>query len=109
MDIFGKIKRNQTTLYADRNNCRSEQHIQQWLLINDLLNVSAYLNGDWTPDWNDPSSEKHTLCVREGKVVPVAVSEPCHIVYFKDADTAAEALRILGEPALRQILSGTGA
>lgn len=106
LDMFGKIKHNRTTLYADRNNCRSERQIQRWLLMNDLLNVSAWLNGEWAPDWSDPSAAKFALVMRGGKVTPAAVPEPCHVVYFKDEETASEAVRILGEERLRAVLEG---
>lgn len=106
LDIFGKIKHNQTTLYADRNNCRSSQHIERWLQLNDLLNVAAYLNGGWQPDWQKAEEPKFVLCI-EGKELTVkVVDHPCHFVYFQSEEKAREAAKILGEEALRLVLEG---
>ncbi len=104
LDIFGKIKHNQTTLYADRNNCRSEQQVERWLMLNDLLNVSAYLNAGWKPDWKNSEEEKFILRMRQGQVIADKTDEPCHFVYFKSRETAENALSILGETFLKQLL-----
>lgn len=106
LDIFGKIKHNQTTLYADRNNCRSAQQIGRWLQLNDLLNVAAYLNGGWQPDWEKPEEAKYILCIEDKKLIVKAVESPCHFVYFKSEALAQEAAKILGEEALHQVLEG---
>lgn len=105
IDIFGKIKHNQTTLYADRNNCHSVAHIEHWLSLNDLLNTSVCLNGQWQPDWEN-GEKKYILCLQDGHPSVKAVSEPCHFVYFKSAETAQEAIEILGEKKIIEILQG---
>lgn len=106
LDIFGKIKHNRTTLYADRNNCRSVTHIEHWLRMNDLLNAAAYLNGDWKPDWTDASSPKFVLRLRDGVPVAEAVSIPCQMVYFRSEEAALEAVRVLGADVVCDILKG---
>ena len=106
LDIFGKIKHNRTTLYADRNNCQSERHIEHWLRMNDLLNVAAWLNEGWQPDWSDESQPKFVLCWKEGQAVAEQVSAPCSFVYFRSDAAAQEAVRILGGEVLRDILMG---
>ncbi len=106
LDIFGKIKHNRTTLYADRNNCRSVRHIEHWLRLNDLLNVAAYLNGDWKPDWMDASSPKYVLRMRDGVPVAEAVSTPCQMVYFCSEEAALEAVSVLGVEVVCDILKG---
>ncbi len=105
LDIFGKVKHNRTTLYADRNNCRSERHIEYWLRLNDMLNVAAFVNGGWQPDWSD-SSLKYVFCLQDGEIAVKAVDEPCHFVYFRSAETAQEAVRIMGKEAVRSVLEG---
>ena len=106
LDIFGKIKHNRTTLYADRNNCRSVTHIEHWLRMNDLLNAAAYFNGDWKPDWTDASSPKFVLRLRDGVPVAEAVSIPCQMVYFCSEEAALEAVRVLGADVVCDILKG---
>ena len=100
IDIFGKIKHNRTTLYADRNNCHSIEHIEHWLSLNDLLNTSVFLNGDWHPDWKN-QEEKYIICIEAGKPAVKAVQEPCHFVYFKSEELARKAIDILGEEAIK--------
>ena len=106
LDIFGKVKHNRTTLYADRNNCRSERHIEHWLRLNDLLNVAAHLNGDWRPDWSDAAAPKYVFCILGGEIAAIAASEPCHFVYFRSEEAAMEAVRILGAETVRSVLEG---
>lgn len=106
LDIFGKIKHNQTTLYADRNNCRSARQIERWLLLNDLLNVAQYLNGDWQPDWQKEEEAKFVLCMENKKLIVKQVTAPCHFVYFHSEEAAQETMKILGEEALHQVLEG---
>jgi hypothetical protein len=106
LDIFGKVKHNQTTLYNDRNNCISEKHIEQWLSINDLLNVSAYLNQGWNPNWNNPNESKFILTIENNLVSIKQTSFPCSITYFQTEQAAQTAFDILGDKLLRKILEG---
>lgn len=106
LDIFGKIKHNQTTLYADRNNCQTAQQIERWLQLNDLLNVADYLNEGWHPDWQRMDERKYVLCLENKEFIVRSVETPCHFVYFKTEEVAREAVKILGEEVLRQVLEG---
>lgn len=104
VDMFGKIKSNQTTLYNDRNNCTSLEHINKWLSINDLLNVAFFLNQNWQPNWNNKEEKKYSLCVEGGTIQIQQVEKPISMVYFPSEDLAQQAVDTLGNEKLMQIL-----
>ena len=104
VDMFGKVKSNQTTLYSDRNNCTSLEHINKWLSINDLLNVACFLNQNWQPDWANKSEKKYTFGVTGENVTIQEVECPASIAYFPSITTAQQAFDILGKEKLMQIL-----
>jgi hypothetical protein len=106
IDMFGKVKHNQTTLYSDRNNCVSEKHIERWLYMNDLLNVSMYLNEGWTPEWENSQQLKYIICSKDNKFVVTETAYPISFTYFKSKDLAEEAINIIGEKALLSIYKG---
>ncbi len=105
IDIFGKVKHNQTTLYADRNNCHSAEQMEHWLSFNDLLNVSVYLNDGWQPDWSQPD-KKYIVCLQKDRPEVKEVSEPCNLVYFKSEEAARQAIELLGEEKVATLLKG---
>lgn len=104
VDMFGKVKSNQTTLYNDRNNCTSQNHINKWLSINDLLNVAYFLNQNWQPDWENKEEKKYTFSIAHETVSVQAVEHPISIVYFPSEDLAQRAIAALGKEKLLQIL-----
>ena len=106
LDIFGKVKHNLTTLYNDRNNCISEKHIERWLSINDVLNISVYLNEGWIPDWNNTQEQKFILFIENDQVNSKEISTPCSFTYFKSEALAKTAIDLLGDKHLRKILEG---
>lgn len=105
VDMFGKIKSNQTTLYLDRNNCTSQQHIEKWLCINDLLNIAQGLNEGWGPDWTDYKQDKFGIISTGDGVFDVQKTNTVShsFVYFKTEDIAFEAIRIIGTEKLNRI------
>jgi hypothetical protein len=103
VDMFGKVKSNQTTLYNDRNNCTSLEHINKWLSINDLLNVACFLNQNWQPDWENKTEKKYTFNIVGEIVVIQQVENPISIVYFPSKDLAQQAIEIIGEEKLMRI------
>jgi len=105
VDMFGKVKSNQTTLYSDRNNCTSREHIDKWLSINDLLNVACFLNQNWQPDWENKSEKKYTFSVNGENVGVQQVEAPMSIVYFPSEDLAQQAIDIIGNEKLIRILT----
>jgi len=104
VDMFGKIKSIHTTLYNDRNNCTSKEHIDKWLAINDLLNVACFLNQNWQPDWENKKEQKYTFSIKEGNISIQKVKYPVSIVYFPSESLAQQAIDILGNEKLLQIL-----
>ena len=104
VDMFGKVKSNQTTLYNDRNNCTSQEHIDKWLSINDLLNVSCFLNQNWHADWENKAEKKYALCVKGEDIEIQEVEVPISIAYFPSIDSAQQAIDIIGKEKLLQIL-----
>ena len=82
VDMFGKVKCNQTTLYNDRNNCSTREHIERWLLINDLLNVARFLNNTWSPNWDDDKEEKYIIVIQNGKATLQKTAFPASFVSF---------------------------
>jgi hypothetical protein len=106
VDMFGKIKCNQTTLYNDRNNCSSREHIERWLLINDLLNVARFLNNTWSPNWDDEREEKYMIVIQKGKATSQKTEFPASFVYFSSKETARQAIDIMSNEKLIQILKG---
>ena len=104
VDMFGKVKSNQTTLYSDRNNCTSREHIDKWLSINDLLNVACFLNQNWQPDWENKSEKKYIFSVNGENVGVQQVEEPMSFVYFPSEELAREAVDIVGNEKLIRIL-----
>lgn len=107
VDMFGKIKSNKTTLFADRNNCTSQAQIEKWLCINDLMNTSKFFNQDWTPDWSNREEKKYAIAATDFAskafgVIEIAESSASFVV-FRTFEEAEQAISILGEPKLTQI------
>jgi len=104
VDMFGKVKSNQTTLYSDRNNCTSQEHINKWLSINDLLNIAYFLNQNWKPNWKTKKEKKYTFSVENENIIVQKVEYPISIVYFPSEDIAQHAIDTIGKEKLLQIL-----
>lgn len=107
VDMFGKIKSNRTTLFADRNNCTSQEHINKWLCINDLINISKFYNQNWSPDWSNREERKYAIAVtniagQQFGVVEVT-DNICGFVVFKSYEEAQKAMTTLGKEKLHQI------
>ncbi|MBO4580794.1 MAG: hypothetical protein J5701_00720 [Bacteroidales bacterium] len=103
LDMFGKVKCNQTTLYSDRNNCTDRQHIEKWLAINDLLTVAKYVNQSWNPDWGNKGESKYAIVCRNGKFVPEKTDAPSSIVYFRSVQDTLQVIETVGEKLLEEI------
>ena len=107
VDMFGKIKSNKTTLFADRNNCTSQAKIEKWLCINDLINISTYYNQDWTPDWTNFEEKKYAIVATDLVKQEFGVIEinqkSAGFVVFKSAKDAQNAIDVLKKEKLVQI------
>lgn len=107
VDMFGKIKSNKTTLFADRNNCTSQQQIDKWLCLNDLMNIATYFNQGWTPDWNNALEEKYAIVAdlsEKGKFqVSKITDQTANFVVFKNKVDAQQTIEILGNVKLERV------
>lgn len=91
--------------YKDVDNCTSEAQVKRLIAFNKLQNIAKYLNSNWKPDFSIPAKKWY---IREefGNFEPAfSVTENGAIVYFKNADIADEAIRLMGEESLNDLFS----
>lgn len=72
--------------------------------IKKLIITAKYLNGAWTPDWNDNSKKYYISIKKDSFSIDYAYdynSEPCH---FKSEELAWRAIDILGEEVIKTAL-----
>ena len=95
-----------TTLFADPNNCTSRKQAEKLLAINQLMNVTKYLNGDWKPDWKNGLMDKYSIVI-EGGIVQIYASYQDNrgVTYFRTRELAAKAIEILGKETIKLALS----
>jgi hypothetical protein len=62
-----------------------------------LYKLAEELNEGWEPDWDDDLQPKFLIAERRGKYIcnQLDILEFPHCVYFKDAETAQKAIKIL--------------
>ena len=73
-----------------------------------LLEVAAYLNGDWEPDWDDTSQHKYLIVYNnKKKVFEINASYWVSVngVYFYSEEKAKKAIEIIGEEELKKFFS----
>lgn len=91
--------------YDDLDNCTSEAQAKRIAAFNKLQNIAKYLNGDWKPDFDgdhenwDITKDGDTYIPMYTKVLNKANT------YFKSADLAQEAIRLMGEDSLNDLFS----
>ena len=90
--------------YNDINNCASIAQAKRLLAYNKLMNIAKYLNGDWKPNFRD-NSKKWSIC----KYICYSAQSSIELnegkVYFKSADLADEAIRLMGRESLDDLFS----
>ena len=87
------------------NNCTSERQAEKLLAINKLMNVAKYLNGDWQPDWNKfVESKFYIYCNKEQLKVTLSCDTYVESIYFKSAELAHQAIKIIGEETIKLAL-----
>lgn len=69
-----------------------------------LQNIAKYLNGDWKPNFKD-NSKKWSIYKDILYGVTFNYKECFGNVYFKNADLANEAIRLMGEESLNDLFS----
>ena len=94
-----------TIYYDSKINCTSEKQVKKLLAINQLMNVTKYLNGDWEPDWSSPSTKYYFHITENNITIHNTYFGRSSIVYFKSEELAKQAIKILGEETIRLALS----
>lgn len=91
--------------YDDLDNCTSEAQAKRMAAFNKLQNIAKYLNGDWKPDF-DGDHENWNIS-KDGDTFFTAYTKVLNraSVYFKNADLANEAIRLMGEESLNDLFS----
>lgn len=90
--------------YKDVDNCTSEAQVKRLIAFNKLQNIAKYLNGDWKPNFRDNSKKwsiRKYICY--GTQCSIELNEGN--VYFKSADLADEAIRLMGKESLDDLFS----
>lgn len=93
--------------YIEQKNKRNDgaKMLKKLHAINKLLITSKYLNGDWTPDWEDIRSDKWYVYINGNKLFyDYSVSANGRIAYFKSKELAQRAIDILGEEVIKTAL-----
>lgn len=93
--------------YASYNNpgvANSYRQIEKILVINQLMNIAKYYNGDWKPDWSNIDECKfYILCDNrdESYTIEFDTSYSTNMVYFKNKE---DAQAVIDNPNFREIL-----
>lgn len=90
--------------YNDIDNCASEAQAKRLIAFNKLMNIAKYLNDGWKPGFED-SSKKWYIFKDICYGVTFNYTTNQGIVYFKDADLADEAIRLMGKESLNGLFS----
>lgn len=90
--------------FNDINNSTSEAQVKRLAAFNKLQNIAKYLNKGWQPNFRD-NSKKWSICkyICYGTQCTIETNEGN--VYFKSADLADEAIRLMGEDSLNDLFS----
>ena len=80
-----------------RNHC-----LDKILAISQLMNIAKYYNGDWEPNWSDPSVYKYfIICAGDIYKVDYNCISICSNIYFKNKK---DAQAVIDNPNFRSIL-----
>ena len=80
-----------------RNHC-----IDKILAISQLMNIAKYYNGDWEPNWSDPSMYKYfIICAGDTYKVDYNCKSIYNNIYFKNKK---DAQAVIDNPNFRDIL-----
>lgn len=90
--------------YNDMNNCTSMAQAKRMVAFNKLMNIAKYLNGDWKPNFRD-NSEKWSIVKYICYSTQISMDINEGNVYFKSAELADEAIRLMGEDSLNDLFS----
>lgn len=93
--------------YNDFDNCTSSAQARRMVAFNKLQNIAKYLNGDWKPTFDGHSENWDINLAYDGHEYVACYNvffKSCS-VYFKSADLANEAIRLMGEESLNDLFS----
>lgn len=90
--------------YNDFGNCTSIAQAKRMIAFNKLQNIAKYLNGDWKPNFKGGSKNWY---IYKDILYGVTFNHTTNqeIVYFKNADLADEAIRLMGKDSLNDLFS----
>lgn len=91
--------------HKDSVNCTSEAQARRTAAFNKLQNIAKYLNNGWKPNFDD-GSYKWGIVKDENKYYSrynILTNDGSS--YFKNADLANEAIRLMGEESLNDLFS----
>ncbi len=90
--------------YNDFDNCTSIAQTKRMIAFNKLQNIAKYLNGGWKPNFKYSSKNWY---IYKDILYGVTFSHTTNqgIVYFKNADLADEAIRLMGKDSLNDLFS----
>ena len=90
--------------YDDLDNCTSEAQAKRMAAFNKLQNIAKYLNGGWKPNLEDGSKKWY---IYKDMLYGVTFNYTTNqgSVYFKNADLADEAIRLMGKESLDDLFS----
>lgn len=90
--------------YNDSDNCTSIAQTKRMIAFNKLQNIAKYLNGGWKPNFEDGSKNWYIFKdILYGATFNHTTNQG--IVYFKNADLADEAIRLMGKDSLNDLFS----
>ena len=98
-DIQNKIMPYTDTVFT------TPMHKQKCITFRKLLEVAAYLNGDWEPDWDDTSQHKYLIVYNNKKnafEINASYWVSVNGVYFSSEENAKKAIEIIGEEELKK-------
>lgn len=91
--------------YRDFDNCTSKAQVKRMIAFNKLQNIAKYLNGDWKPDF-DGDHENWGINKDGDTFIPMYTKTLNKAnTYFKNANLAYEAIRLMGEDSLNDLFS----
>lgn len=90
--------------------CITEKHAQKLKAINMLLNVGAYVNDYWQPNWTNSNEFKYFFDLTRDNIICVDCTKTTNhsVMYFKSREAAELAAKILGKDVIKQALSTDG-
>ena len=101
-DIRNKIMPYTDTVFT------TPMHKQKCITFRKLLEVAAYLNGYWEPDWDDTSQHKYIIYYNHSnKQFEVDFYSYINMnpIAFSSEENAKKAIEIIGEEELKKFFS----